>query len=67
MIFKGELTLYFDGDDVKGEFLEAHDLDENDYNNVDKVKPALINEVYSWLECMNIGVDLKLKEVDENE
>lgn len=65
MIFKGELTLYFDGDDVKGEFLEAHDLEENDYNNVDKVKPALVSEVYSWLECMNIGVDLKLEEVEE--
>ena len=65
MIFKGELTLYFDGDDVKGEFLEAHDLEENDYNNVDKVKPALVSEVYSWLECMNIGVDLKLEEVKE--
>jgi hypothetical protein len=65
MIFKGELTLYFDGDDVKGEFLDAHDLEENDYNNVDKVKPALISEVYSWLECMNIGVDLKLEEVEE--
>ena len=65
MIFKGELTLYFEGDDVKGEFLEAHDLEENDYNNVDKVKPALISEVYSWLECMNIGVDLKLEEVEE--
>ena len=63
MIFKGELTLYFDGDDVKGEFLDAHDLDEKDYSNVDKVKPALISEVYSWLECMNIGVDLKLEEV----
>ena len=65
MIFKGELTLYFDGDDVKGEFLDAHDLDEKDYSNVDKVKPALISEVYSWLECMNIGVDLKLEEVEE--
>jgi hypothetical protein len=65
MIFKGELTLYFDGDDVKGEFLDAHDLEENDYNNVDKVKPALVSEVYSWLECMNIGVDLKLEEVEE--
>ena len=65
MIFKGELTLYFDGDDVKGEFLDAHDLEENDYNNVDKVKPALVSEVYSWLECMNIGVDLKLEEVKE--
>jgi hypothetical protein len=65
MIFKGELTLYFDGDDVKGEFLDAHDLDEEDYNNVDKVKPALVSEVYSWLECMNIGVDLKLEEVKE--
>ena len=63
MIFKGELTLYFDGDDVKGEFLDAHDLEEKDYSNVDKVKPALISEVYSWLECMNIGVDLKLEEV----
>tara|TARA_R100001082_G_scaffold109385_2_gene86465 strand:+ start:983 stop:1180 length:198 start_codon:yes stop_codon:yes gene_type:complete len=65
MIFKGELTLYFDGDDVKGEFLEAHDLDEKDYSDVNKVKPALISEVYSWLECMNIGVDLKLEEVKE--
>ena len=49
----------------KGEFLDAHDLEENDYNNVDKVKPALVSEVYSWLECMNIGVDLKLEEVKE--
>jgi len=65
MKFKGELTLYFDGDDVKGEFLDAHDLDEKDYSDVDKVKPALISEVYSWLECMNIGVDLKLEEVKE--
>ena len=67
MKFKGELTLYFDDESVKGEFLESHDLDENDLNNKARIKAALTDEVYSWLECMNIGVKLELKEVHENE
>ena len=67
MKFKGELTLYFDDESVKGEFLESHDLDEKDLNNKARIKSALTDEVYSWFECMNIGVDLKLKEVDDNE
>ena len=67
LTFKGELTLYFDDESVKGEFLDSHDLDEKDLNNKARIKNALTDEVYSWLECMNIGVKLELKEVDENE
>jgi|TARA_R100001463_G_scaffold106543_1_gene161187 hypothetical protein len=67
LTFKGELTLYFDDESVKGEFLDSHDLDENERKDKARIKAALTDEVYSWLECMNIGVKLELKEVDDNE
>jgi hypothetical protein len=58
--FEGTIKFYID-DDVKGEFYESHDLEEKDFNDRNKIKGAILNEVYSWLECMNIGVDLELK------
>ena len=59
MKFKGTIEIDID-ETVKGEFIEAHDLEEEDFNNHDKIKGAILNEIYSWLECMNIGVDVNL-------
>jgi len=59
MNFKGTIEIDID-DSVKGEFIEAHDLNEDDFNNPKKIKGAILNEIYSWLECMNIGVDVNL-------
>ena len=59
MNFKGTIDIDID-ETVKGEFFEAHDLNEEDFNNHEKIKGAILNEIYSWLECMNIGVDVNL-------
>ena len=60
MNFKGTIDIDID-ETVKGEFIEAHDLNEDDFNNPEKIKGAILNEIYSWLECMNIGVSVNLK------
>jgi|TARA_R110002073_G_scaffold300661_1_gene467973 hypothetical protein len=60
MRFNGTIEISID-ESVKGEFLDSHGLDEKDFNDRNKIKGALLNEIYSWLECMNIGVDLDIK------
>jgi len=59
--FTGTIEVWIDSDIIKGEFLESHNLNENDFNDRNKIKSAIENEVYSWLECMNIDLDLELK------
>ena len=59
--FTGTIDIWIDSDIVKGEFLEGHDLEEKDFSDRDRIKTAIENEVYSWLECMNIDIDLNLK------
>ena len=59
--FKGTIELSINSEWAKGEFLEAHDLEEEDFKDREIIKKALENEIMAWLECLNIFVDLEIK------